>query len=366
MIKRRRKTPIPQIKIWIDLDNTPHVPFFAPIIRELERRGYKVILTARDAFQVYELADAKGLSYTKIGRHYGKHLALKVFGLVWRSIQLSGFLLRHRPSIALSHGSRSLNIVCNLLGLPTVALSDYEHSRPTPLSSPRWLIAAYPLIVEGLSHKRGRIRYYMGIKEDVYVPEFKPDPYFPERLGLRQEDMIVTVRPPADEAHYHNPESEILLAELMKRIIQIQDIRVILLPRNRKQEHAFRAGHPEWFVNSSTIVPPHALDGLDVLWISDLVVSGGGTMNREAAALGVPVYSIFRGKTGAVDRMLEREGKLTMIRNAEEVWTKIRLVRREKNKSLDNQPRPALQDIISHIEDIIRIEQKRLHKSTTI
>jgi len=363
MIENSQKNVIPRIKIWIDLDNTPHVPFFTPIVRELEHHGYKVIITARDAFQVFELADAKGLSYVKIGRHYGRHLAFKIFGLVWRSVQLSDFLLHHRPSIALSHGSRSLNIVCNLLGLPTVALSDYEHSRPTPLSSPRWLIAAYPLIAEGLSHKGGRIRYYRGIKEDVYVSEFKPNPSFSERLGLRQEDMIVTVRPPADEAHYHNPESEILLAELMKRIIQIQDIRVILLPRNRRQAHAFRTGHPEWFVNSRTIVPPHALDGLDVLWVSDLVVSGGGTMNREAAAIGVPVYTIFRGKIGAVDRMLEREGRLTMIRSAEEVWNKIRLVRREKNKSLDNQPRPALQDIINHIEDIIRIELRRLHKS---
>jgi len=366
MIEQSQKTATPRIKLWIDLDNTPHVPFFTPIIRELEHRGYKVIITARDAFQVYELADAKGLSYTKIGRHYGKHLSLKIFGLVWRSIQLSGFLLHQRPSIALSHGSRSLNIVCNLFGLPTVALSDYEHSRPTPLSSPRWLIAAYPLIAEGLSHKGGRIRYYSGIKEDVYVSEFKPDPSFPESLGLRQEDMIITVRPPADEAHYHNPESEILLAELMKRIIQIKEIRVILLPRNRKQEHAFRTAHPEWFVNSRTIVPPHALDGLDVLWASDLVVSGGGTMNREAAALGVPVYSIFRGKTGAVDRMLEREGRLTMIHNIEEVWTKIKFDRREKNKLPDSQPRTALQDIINHIEEILIIELERFQKSKTI
>jgi len=362
MIGQSQKAATPRIKIWIDLDNTPHVPFFMPIIRELEHRRYKVILTARDAFQVCELADAKGLSYVKIGHHYGKHLILKIFGLFWRSLQLLTFFIRHRPNLALSHGSRSLNTLGNLLGIPTVVLTDYEHARTIPLSNPRWLIVAYPLIAEGFTYKGGRIRSYNGIKEDVYVSEFKPDPSFPERLGLRQEYMIVTVRPPAEEAHYHNPESDILLIELMKRISQTQCIRAVLLPRNHRQAKAFRARHPIWFTEDKTIIPPRAVEGLNLLWFSDFVVSGGGTMNREAAALGVPVYSIFRGKTGAVDRMLEREGRLTMIHNVEEVWTKIRFVRREINKQPDSKPKPALQDIINHIEDIIGIEQKRFHK----
>jgi predicted glycosyltransferase len=133
----------------------------------------------------------------------------------------------------------------------------------------------------------------------------------------------------------------------------------VLLPRNDHQEHLFRSNHPEWFEANRTVVPPRAIDGLNLLWFSDLVVSGGGTMNREAAALGVPVYSIFRGKKGNVDRMLEREGRLVMIQNPEEVWKKIRFASRKKPVVADLMPQPALQDIISHIEDIIRIEQER-------
>jgi hypothetical protein len=362
MIEQRVKIAIPRIKIWIDLDNTPHVPFFIPIIQELEHRGHQVVLTARDAFQVCELADAKGLSYVKIGHHYGKHLILKIFGVFWRSLQLLIFFMHHRPKLALSHGSRSLNLLGNLLGIPTVGLADYEHARTIPFSNPNWLIVAYPLIAEGFTFKASQIRYYNGIKEDVYVSEFKPDPSFPDRLGLRQEDMIITVRPPAEEAHYHNPESDLLFIELMKRISQTQGIQAILLPRNRQQEDVFRARYPNWFEDDKTIIPPRAIEGLNLLWFSDFVVSGGGTMNREAAALGVPVYSIFRGKTGAVDRMLEREGQLTLIHNVEEVWTKIRFIRRDKNKQPDSKLRPALRDIINHVEDIIRIEQKRFHK----
>jgi len=247
----------------------------------------------------------------------------------------------------------------NLLRIPTVVLTDYEHSRTIPLSYPRWLIVAYPLKAEGLTYKKGRIRHYRGIKEDVYVSDFKPDPSLMDRLNLGREEIIVTVRPPANEAHYHNPESDVLLAELMKMIGQAQGVRAVLLPRNRKQEKRLRTSHPEWFANDKTIIPSSALDGLNLIWFSDFVVSGGGTMNREAAALGVPVYSIFRGETGAVDRMLEREGRLVMIHSPEEVWTKIRFVRREKPQWPDSKPREALQDIINHIEDIIEIEQKR-------
>jgi len=347
------------VKIWIDLDNTPHVPFFIPIIRELERHGHQLILTARDAFQVCELADEKGLPYIKIGRHYGKNAILKVMGLLWRSVQLGVFFLQHKMDIALSHGSRSQTLYCNLLKIPTIIIADYEFTRTIPFAHPRWSIVPDVVSTLGLASKNKRILHYRGIKEDVYVPEFNPDFSLVKNLDLHPDEIIVTVRPPADEAHYRNPESTLLLVELMKRISQTQGIRVVLLPRNNQQEHGFRARHPDWFLNNKAIVPRGAVDGLNLLWISDLVVSGGGTMNREAAALGVPVYSIFRGKTGAVDRKLEREGRLTMIHSAEEVWTKIKFVRREKNKTLDNEPRAALQDIISHVEDIIRIEQER-------
>ena len=354
------------IKIWIDLDNTPHVPFFLPIIRELERRGHQLIITARDAFQVCELADEKGLPYIKIGRHYGKNAILKVTGLLWRFVQLALYFHHYRPDYALSHGSRSQTLYCNLRRIPTIIIADYEHARTIPFAHPRWSIVPEALPSVGLASKVERVRHYRGIKEDVYVPDFKPDSSLLKELGLQPSEIIVTVRPPADEAHYHNPESDMLLIELMKRLCQIQRIRAILLPRNQHQENTFLANHAEWFVDRRTVIPPRAVDGLNLLWFSDLVVSGGGTMNREAAALGIPVYSIFRGKIGAVDRMLEREGRLTMIHNVEEVWTKIRFFRREKNKQPDSQPRAAFLDIINHIEDIIMIEQKRLHKSKII
>ncbi len=351
-------------KIWIDLDNTPHIPFFIPIIRELERRGHQVVLSARNAFQVCELAEKKKLSFVKIGHHYGKNAVKKVFGLFWRAGQLAPFCFRHKPGLALSHGSRSQFLIANFLRIPTVLILDYEHSRTIPPAEPRWVIVPEALFGEKLRLKPRRIRYYRGIKEDVYTPEFQPDGALYEELGLHPDDLIVTVRPPATEAHYRNPESDKLLLELMSRIVQTPGLRAVMLPRNHAQEEALKTHYPEWFAERKTIIPSRVIDGLSLLWLSDFVVSGGGTMNREAAALGVPVYSIFRGKTGAVDHMLEKEGRLTMIHTPEEIHSKIRFVRREKSRNPDHQPRKALEDIVDYIEEIIRISgARRLDRS---
>ncbi|HWX19227.1 MAG TPA: DUF354 domain-containing protein [Candidatus Binatia bacterium] len=345
------------MKIWIDLDNTPHVPFFKPIIRELEKRGYTVVLTARDAFQVCELATCAGLVYTKVGRHFGKNRFLKVWGLGWRSLQLLSFVARHRPALGLSHGSRAQILLCNLLRIPTVMVMDYEHAQTPPLVRPRWEIVPEVLIKESLHCKdRSRVRTYQGIKEDVYAPEFQPDAAGLQQLHLNGNSIIVTVRPPANEAHYHNPESEILFAEFMERVMRTTGVKVVLLPRNKAQESQIRAARPHWFADSRVVVPKQAVDGLNLLWHSDLVVSGGGTMNREAAALGVPVYSIFRGKIGAVDRQLQTEGRLTLIERVEEVQTRIMLQRRTKTPPPESKPGEALQDILHHLEEIARME----------
>lgn len=350
---------IRKTKIWIDLDNTPHVPFFLPIIRELERRGYKVVLTARNAFQVNELAEKSGLVFTSIGHHYGKNMAMKVIGLYKRSSQLFLFYHRQKPDLALSHGARSQILLSKLLKIPSILIADYEHARTLPFARPKWMIVPEAISIRDLSLPFMQVRFYPGIKEDVYVPSFCPDSSVLSDLKVKESNVIVVVRPPANEAHYYNPESDVLLAEFMARIIQMHNVQVILLPRNKHQEESIKRSHPDWFRDSITIIPEKAIDGLSLIWLSDLVVSGGGTMNREAAALGVPVYSIFRGKSGAVDRMLEREGRLVMIKETKEIWTRIPIAQRNKNLLLTKTVRPALSSIIDHIENIICIERSR-------
>jgi len=336
-------------KIWIDLDNTPHVPLFAPIVQEINRRGYEVVLTARDAFQVCELAEKKNMRCLKIGRHSGKNKVRKVAGLFLRAAQLMPVALRERPAIGLSHGSRSQILICNLLRIPTVLMADYEFAQYPPLMRPTWEMV--PEVIPDAALCCPNIKKYPGIKEDIYVPEFRPSANFLQELGLSEKHLVVVVRPPATEAHYHNPEAEKLFAHFMDRACQTEEVRVVLLPRNKKQEEQLRAESPHWFEQRRTIIPEHAVDGLDLVWHSDLVVSGGGTMNREAAALGVPVYSVFRGTIGAVDHQLQKEGRLTLVENLAQV-DRIALVRR-KRMPWDGAARPALARIVDHVVDIV-------------
>ena len=333
--------------IWIDLDNSPHVPFFKPIIVELEKRGYSIVLTARDCFQVCELADLLGLDYKQVGRHYGKHRILKVAGLCLRALQLLPTALRKRPLLALSHGSRAQMLAALALRIPSISIDDYEHSRE--ITDPTWMIM--PEVVPAQSVKAGKhgVFRYPGIKEDVYVPSFQPDLHLRESLGLDASDLVVTMRPPATEAHYHNAVSEELFEACVDLIARTPGARMVVLPRSDRQRQLIEGRWASWFGDRKIIIPKKVVDGLSLIWHSDLVISGGGTMNREAAALGVPVYSIFRGTIGAVDRYLCAGGRLTLLESLHDVRQKLALVRRRKLTT----PRPATSTTLDAIVDII-------------
>jgi predicted glycosyltransferase len=343
-------------KIWIDLENSPHVPFFKPIIEELEKHGHSVLLTARDCFQVCDLADLLELKYKRIGHHYGKHTLAKLAGLGIRVLQLSPTVLKNKPDLAISHGSRSMFVLASLLGIPTVTIFDYEHARWIKVVKPSWVMAPDVIPDEAvcaMGVEKERILRYPGIKEDVYAPSFKPDPSIKRRIGLAANDLVVTLRPPANEAHYHNPESDRLLRSTLEYLGSKPNLTVVILPRTSQQESELRKSWPQKFVEKRFIVPQQVVDGLDLIWYSDLVISGGGTMNREAAALGVPVYSIFRGKIGAVDHHLADTGRLVLLESAEDVRTKIRLVRRQRAAQPDASQQPALQTIVSEIGKLL-------------
>jgi predicted glycosyltransferase len=229
---------------------------------------------------------------------------------------------------------------------------DYEHAYWTAAGRRSWTMAPEVVPENALlriGYAKDRILRYPGIKEDVYAPAFRPDSSVRRRLALDEQDLVVTIRPPATEAHYHNPESDKLLYTVFEMISQRPDVKVVLLPRTPHQEAELRKQWPELFKAGKIIVPAHVIDGLDLIWCSDLVISGGGTMNREAAALGVPVYSTFRGKTGAVDDYLASEGRLILLQSADDVRSKIKLVRRNTSAQLAHSGQRTLQTVVEHI-----------------
>jgi len=348
-----RKGTVVAKKVWIDLDNSPHVPFFLPIINRLQQSGYEVSLTARDSYQVCELLDFYNIKAKVIGKHYGKHKLFKVLGTVLRAFQLTRFVRQEKPDISVSHGSRGCVIASSLMGVPSIVLGDYEFTNKVKVLGPKWMIFPEMVPDETISGSGATVLKYPGIKEDVYVSNLRPDRALRQRVGVSDSDLLITVRPPATEAHYHNPESEGLFDEALRRFSGSPDTKILLLPRNKRQEAELREAWTKEIAAGDILIPSHVEDGLNLIWNSDLVISGGGTMNREAAALGVPVYSIFRGKTGAVDRYLVHTGRLTMLESIDDVHTKLVPRRRTTTADFHSEVRPALETIMGYVEAIL-------------
>ncbi len=303
------------MRIWIDLANSPHVPFFRPLANDFVRRGHQVVFTAREFAETVPLALAAGFSPEVIGGHGGIKLSGKAGNLVQRGLALARWARGRELDLALSHNSYSQILAARVLSLKTVTLMDYEHQPANHLAfrfASRVIVPqAFPesaLVRFGAS--LAKVRRYDGIKEDVYLAGFQVDPNFADELramGIAADDILVTVRPPASEALYHRFENE-LFDQLLDRLTSIEAVKVVLLPRNEAQRKVYEAR-----ANNKLLLPTSALDGANLIAQSDLVVSAGGTMNREAAAIGVPAASVYRGEWAAIDEELVNEGRLRRL-----------------------------------------------------
>ncbi len=311
--------------IWIDLENTPHVPFFLPIVRDLERAGCHVVITARDFAQTRELVMASGLDATIIGRAYGNATLPKVAGILWRAIQLAWHVRKYHPALAVGHGSRGLVLAAKLLRIPSLTLYDYEGASVRLFNRlSTWVMTPEVIPFETLAAlglPRAKHRTYPGLKEEVYASEFKPtlDFLIHEKEGGHNIDLskiIVTLRPPSQSAHYRSNESFQLFDEIMRLLVARSDVEIVIVPRTQQQRTELAA---KWRAANNVVILTEAISGLDLLTNSDLVIGGGGTVNREAAALGVPVVTIFKGPEGSVDRWLISEGRMIEAKHASDI-----------------------------------------------
>jgi predicted glycosyltransferase len=291
------------------------VPFFAALIPEFERRGARVETTAREFAQTVELAQAAGLSPVVIGGHGGRKLSGKAGNLFGRAAALWRWARGRKFDLAVSHNSYAQTLAARCLGIKSVTLMDYEHQPANHLAfrlASRVIVPkAFPAAAlrrYGVRHAKAR--RYAGTKEDVYLADFAPDPRFAETLralGVNPDDVLVVVRPPARDALYHRFENE-LFDEMIERLCARPKTKVILLARSQAQREVYAARDCP-----NMTLPTAALDGANLIAAADLVVSAGGTMNREAAALGIPAATIYAGRWAAIDEELVREGRLSRI-----------------------------------------------------
>ncbi|MGD0197669.1 MAG: DUF354 domain-containing protein [Solirubrobacteraceae bacterium] len=295
------------MRVWIDLTNSPHPLVLAPVAQRLRARGDEVTVTARDFAQTVELARRLGLEPTVIGRHRGARLADKAAGLVSRSVALTRWARGRRFDFALGHGSNDVTVAAALLRIPSATMFDYEwaavqHNVNCRLARNVVVPDAIPSVRLARYGAAGKIRAYPGLKEEYYLADFEPSDDVLAELGLDPREPIVVVRTPPDVSLYHRFEND-LFAGVLERT---QGAQTVVLPRTPAQrDELARAG--------GFIVPERAIDAQSLIAHADLVISAGGTMNREAVALGTPVFTTFEGRMGAVDEQLIAAGRLRRL-----------------------------------------------------
>src|SRR5215207_3926385 len=236
------------MRLWIDLANSPHVPFFKALAGRFITEGHEIETTARQFAETVPLAQSAGFTAHVIGAHAGRAVSAKAGGLAGRAWALAGWARKRQFDLAISHNSYSQIIAARALGIKTVTLMDYEHQPANHLAfrlASRIIVpASFP--VKRLRHygaSVGKVRRYHGTKEDVYLADFQPDPLFGVQLcdlGINPDNVLVLMRPPAHDALYHrflNPMFDDALGILLANV----NVQVILLPRNEAQRAMYSA-----------------------------------------------------------------------------------------------------------------------------
>jgi Uncharacterized protein conserved in archaea len=307
-----------KMRLWIDLANSPHVPFFKALVSRFEAQGHEVETTARELAETIPLARAAGFAPEVVGAHAGRDVSKKAGTLMSRAWELAGWARKRKFDLAISHNSYSQILAARGLGIKTITLMDYEHQPANHLAfrlASRIIVpASFPAKrLRAFGARAGKVRRYHGTKEDVYLADFQPNPSFGAELcelGVNPDNTLVLMRPPAHDALYHRFQNT-LFDEALGMLLANERVQVILLPRNEAQRAAY--------AKDRLIIPAAPLDGANLIAASDLVISAGGTINREAAALGVPAASIYAGHWAAVDEELVKEGRLRRIANVDDL-----------------------------------------------
>jgi len=300
------------MRVWVDLTNSPHVLVLRPIVAALRAEGHDVQLTARDFAQTIGLLERFGMAHTEVGRHRGGRLAAKGVGLLSRSVALARWARGRSFDIALGHGSNDVTVAARLLRIPCATMFDYEWAAVQHTVNCR--LARTVVVPDAIPPERlarygatGKIAAYEGLKEEYYLADFEPDPAVLDELALDPAAPIAVVRTPPAVSLYHRFENDVLGAMLGR----LRGTQTVVLPRTPQQRHELR--------DSGFVVPEQAIDAQSLIAYADLVVSAGGTMNREAVALGTPVWTTFQGRLGAVDERLIAEGRLRVLERADDV-----------------------------------------------
>jgi hypothetical protein len=293
-----------------------HPLVFRPLVERLQARGDEVEITARDYAQTLQLIEQHGMQATVIGHHGGRSRLGKARQMATRLRALRRWARDRNFDIALAHGSHELTMTARRLGIPSATTFDYEWAwlqHQLGCRAATRVVVPDAIPVERLARYGAsppKLQRYPGLKEEYYLADFEPDESILTTLGIDRDRVLVVLRPPPDVSLYHR-HSNPLFPQTLRHLGSLASVHAVVLPRTDEQRDYVRS-----LALPSVIVPDRAVDAQSLIALADLVVSAGGTRNREAAALGVPVYTTYGGRLGGVDEELIRAGRLRPLTDA--------------------------------------------------
>jgi predicted glycosyltransferase len=308
------------MRVWVDLTNTAHVLVLRPLVDALGARGHEVTITARPLSHTVDLLEDWGHPYTLLGRHGGTSRVAKGRAAADRVARMVRFGRGRGFDRGLAHGSTDLPVAARLLGIPNTTMFDYEwavlqHSVNGRLANRVLMPDAIPAERVARYGARGtKLVRYPGLKEEYYLDGFRPDAGLLARLGVDAAQVVAVVRTAPAYALYLGGSENPLLPRLLERLNAAEGVQTIVLTRTPEQADSLRR-----LGLDRLVMPPRAVDGRSIVALADVLVSAGGTMNREAAVLGTPVWSMFEGRPGAIDEMLIAQGRLKALRDPGDV-----------------------------------------------
>jgi uncharacterized protein len=296
-----------------------HVLVLRPIIERLRDRGHEVTVTSREYTQTQQLLELHGIEHTAIGKHGGASRVRKLQRLLSRTWRMRRFGKGHGYELAIAHGSNDLAIAARALGIPEANMHDYEFAVAQHHVGCR--LAKRVIFPDSVPPERlkrfgvgpEKLFQYPGFKEEYYLADFEVDPGVLGEVGVDTERVVVIVRPPPDVSLYHR-KSNPLFPQVLARVGTDERVHAVVLPRTKEQR-----AYVKKLALPSLIVPDHAVEAQSLVALADLVVSAGGTMNREAVALGTPVFTTFAGRMGGVDEALIADGRLRVLADPAEL-----------------------------------------------
>jgi predicted glycosyltransferase len=300
------------VRVWVDCTAAAHPLVLRPIIERLEARGDEVFVTAREYGQTEGILERLGIPYTAVGSHGGASMLGKGRALAGRSARLARLVWGRRPDLAIAHGSVDLAVISSLYKIPSAQMQDYEFAglqRQIAFRVAKRVLMPDSIPLDRLARigaKGEKLVRYPGLKEEYYLAGFEPDAAVLDELGLDREKVLVVVRPPPETSEYHARND--LYGATLARLADDDGVQAVVIPRTERQRaEVLPLG------SGRLIVPEQAIDAQSLIAFADLVVSAGGTMNREAVALGTPVFTTFTGRMGGVDEELIASGRLRVL-----------------------------------------------------